>query len=129
MITRVRKHRLNKAKAQSTLEYAVVVACVVAALLGMQFYIRRGIQGKLRQAADETGEQYTPLNVDSNITTQTTSTTTVTQSLTPLNRAPGVPLNDEYDLPVYGIKTDTSIDETTTKDGQETLGEFENGLF
>jgi len=128
MITQIGKHRLNKVRAQSTLEYAVVVACVVAALLGMQFYVRRGIQGKLRQAADETGEQYTPLNVSSNITTQTTSTTTVTQSLVPLSNG-GVPVKDQYGLPVYGMKTDASVDENNQKSGTETLGEFENGLF
>jgi len=128
MITQVKKHRLNKASAQSTLEYAVVVACIVAALLGMQFYLRRGIQGRLRAASDEIGEQYTPLNVDSNITTETTSTTGITQSLVPLKKD-GIPLLDQYGLPVYGMQTEASIDETTQKSGTEKLGEFENGLF
>jgi len=117
-----------KASAQSTLEYAMVVGCVVAALLGMQIYIKRGIEGKLKLAGDEVGEQYAPLNVQSNITTATTSTTTVAQSLVPLNKD-GVPLQDQYGLPVYGIQTDASVDESTQKSGKETLGAFENGLF
>jgi len=128
MIMQIRKHRLNKVRAQSTLEYAMVVACVVAALLSMQFYLKRGMEGKLRQAADEAGEQYAPSNVESNITTETTSTTTVAQSLVPLNKG-GVPLQDQYGLPVYGMQTDAGIDETTQKSGKETLGVFENGLF
>jgi len=125
-----KKYRLGKPNAQSTLEYAVVVACVVAALLGMQFYIRRGIQGKLRQAGDEIGEQYTPLNVESKITTETTSNTTINQILVPLSKD-GTPLVDQYGLPVYGMKTEAGIDETTTKEkgSYEKLGAFENGLF
>lgn len=47
-------------KGQSTLEYAVVIAVVVGALLAMQVYIKRGIQGKLRQSSDDIGEQFSP---------------------------------------------------------------------
>lgn len=68
---------LNK-RGQSTLEYGVIVAVIVAALLAMQFYLKRGVQGKLKQAADDTGEQYTPLNTTSNTTTTTTVNSTET---------------------------------------------------
>lgn len=47
-------------KGQSTLEYAVVIAVVVAALVIMQMYVRRGFQGRLRQSADDIGEQFAP---------------------------------------------------------------------
>lgn len=122
------KYRLSKSEAQSTLEYAVVIACVVAALLGMQFYLRRGIQGRIRAASDEIGEQYTPLNVDSTITTEIDSTTKIKQSLVPLSKG-GKPILDSFGLPVYGIKTEVDMDETTKKSGSEKLGEFEDGLF
>ena len=130
-IMRIKKYRVDKTSAQSTLEYAVVIACVVAALLGMQFYLKRGIQGKLRQAGDEIGEQYAPTNVQSNITTETKSTTTVTQELVPLSKEENVPLFDQYGLPVYGLRTKASIDEKTEKkdNSYEKLGAFENGLF
>jgi len=128
MTMQTRKYGSTKVSAQSTLEYAMVVACVVAALLGMQFYLRRGIQGKLRQAGDELGEQYTPLNVESKIITETTSNTTINQSLVPLEKD-GNLLFDQYDLHVYGMKTEASIYEKTGKSGKETLGEFEDGLF
>ena len=130
-IVQIKKYRLGKTKAQSTLEYAVVIACVVAALLAMQFYLKRGMQGRLRGAGDEIGEQYAPTNVQSNITTQTNSTTEVKQSLVPLQKADGSLAKDQYGLQVYGLKTEASIDETTAKkDGSyEKLGAFENGLF
>lgn len=52
-------------KGQSTLEYAVVIACIVGALLSMQVYIKRAVSGKLRSAADEIGQQYDPENTTS----------------------------------------------------------------
>ncbi|GEM_PF-1656970 len=53
---------LGDRKAQSTIEYAVMAAVVVAALLLMQRYMQRGVAGKLRTATDQIGEQFTPLH-------------------------------------------------------------------
>ncbi len=49
---------LNKQKGQSTLEYAMIVAVVVAGLFAMQIYMKRGVQGKLRSSTDEIGAQF-----------------------------------------------------------------------
>lgn len=49
-----------KRKGQSTLEYALIIAVVVAGLLLMQHYVRRGVAGRLKQASDDMGEQYDP---------------------------------------------------------------------
>ena len=49
---------LKKKKAQSTLEYAVLIIIVIGALIAIQSYVKRGIQGRLRQAADDIGDQY-----------------------------------------------------------------------
>lgn len=70
---------LNK-KAQSTLEYAVIIAVVVAALIAMQAYMKRGLQGKFKQASDDIGEQYSPGRTTSN--TAITSTVTSTENVT-----------------------------------------------
>jgi Flp pilus assembly pilin Flp len=51
---------LNKRKGQSTLEYAIIIAVVVAALVGMQVYMKRGLQGKIKEATDQIGEQFSP---------------------------------------------------------------------
>ena len=48
---------LNK-KGQSTLEYTIIVTVVVAAILMMQVYVKRAVQGKARDSADEIGSQY-----------------------------------------------------------------------
>jgi len=47
-------------KAQSTLEYALLIAVVVGVLITMQAYIKRGMQGKLRDVTDQIGDQYSP---------------------------------------------------------------------
>lgn len=52
-------------KAQSTLEYAVLVVIVVAALLTMQVYIKRGLQGNWRKSVDDLGDHYEPGNTES----------------------------------------------------------------
>ena len=59
-----------KGKAQSTMEYAMVFACVCAALLGMGIYIKRGFQGRLKDAANEIGDQYSA-NCTKSLMTQT----------------------------------------------------------
>lgn len=47
-------------KGQSTLEYAVLIVVIIAALIAMQVYLKRGIQGKMRESADTIGEQFSP---------------------------------------------------------------------
>jgi len=49
---------LHSRKAQSTLEYAIITAVVVASLLAMQIYVKRGLQGRMRSSTDSIGEQY-----------------------------------------------------------------------
>lgn len=39
-------------KAQSTAEYAVVLSLVIAAAIGMQVYVKRGVQARIKTTAD-----------------------------------------------------------------------------
>lgn len=55
---------LRKRKAQSTLEYAVLIIIVIGALLSIQQYVKRGLQGRMRQAADDIGDQYSVGNMN-----------------------------------------------------------------
>ena len=45
---------------QSTAEYAVLIAVIIAAVLAMQLYVKRAMSGRLRQASDQVGEQFSP---------------------------------------------------------------------
>ena len=47
-----------RTKGQSTLEYVILIGFVVAALIAMGFYMKRGAQGRLRESTDQIGEQY-----------------------------------------------------------------------
>ncbi len=68
---------LNR-RAQSTVEYAILIAVVVGALLAMQIYMKRGVQGKLRSATDDIGEQFSPSAYKAKFTTVQKSATSDT---------------------------------------------------
>lgn len=50
---------LNTKRGQSVLEYAILMVIIIAALLTLQTYVKRGIQGRLKSATDDIGSQYT----------------------------------------------------------------------
>ena len=68
---------LNKKrqKGQSTLEYAILIIIIIGALLSIQVYIKRGVQGRLKSATDDIGDQFSPGNtaVTKTMTTSSTS--------------------------------------------------------
>ena len=39
-------------KGQSTAEYAIIIGVIIAAVVAMQVYVKRGIQGKFKDASD-----------------------------------------------------------------------------
>jgi hypothetical protein len=47
-----------KRKSQSLLEYGIFLAVVIAVLLIMQSFIKRGYQGSLKSSSDRIGEQF-----------------------------------------------------------------------
>lgn len=57
-------------KAQSLLEYSVLICIVVAALFAMRVYFKRSLQGRIRGYADEVsgGFSYSPGATNSNST-------------------------------------------------------------
>lgn len=61
--------RLLSKRGQSTLEYAVLVVVIIGALIAMQVYVKRGVQGRLRESTDQIGEQFSPGYTESNKTT------------------------------------------------------------
>jgi hypothetical protein len=43
---------MRKRKGQSTAEYAIVIGLVIGAAVAMQVYVKRGLQGKVKDATD-----------------------------------------------------------------------------
>ena len=60
-----------KTKGQSTLEYVILLGFVVAALIAMGVYMKRGMQGRLRESTDQVGGQYSAVNFTSEYDTDT----------------------------------------------------------
>ncbi len=56
---------------QSTLEYVILAGFVVAALIAMAVYMKRGFQGRLRESTDQIGQQYSAGHTTSKYTTVT----------------------------------------------------------
>ncbi len=115
---------------QSTVEYAAVVAIVVAALLSMQVYIKRGVSGRLRASVDSLGEQYAPRHTTSTMALTMNSDTTTTQKL-----VKGLYTN-EQGRPLDVMTTTTIINEneqgggdTTTHTSNETVGPLTDTLW
>jgi Flp pilus assembly pilin Flp len=63
-------------KGQSTLEYAVLIVVIIAALIAMQVYLKRGVQGRMRESSDQIGQQYSPGYTESNRVTHTFTNST-----------------------------------------------------
>jgi Flp pilus assembly pilin Flp len=57
--------------AQSTTEFAILLAVVATALIAMQVYIKRGLQGRLKELAD----QISPTHYEAESTVSDTNTT------------------------------------------------------
>lgn len=123
-----RNKKIFGIRAQGMIEFAVIVACVAAAFLGMRVYIKRSLMGKLRQSADEIGGQYSPLSSAANMTVTVTSNSTNTPALTQL-KSGGSYVYDTYNLPVYGISSATDSTETTNRTNNESVGPYEASLF
>lgn len=79
-------------KGQSLLEYSILFAVILSALLIMQFYVKRGYQGRLKKEADTVGQQYSPGHTTSVIvsTSQSTSTTNTADGIQTTSISPAI---------------------------------------
>jgi uncharacterized protein (UPF0333 family) len=68
------RRKFNR-RGQSTLEYAILILIVIVALLAMQTYLKRGVQGRVRESTDNIGEAYSPAYTTSEFELTSTSTT------------------------------------------------------
>ena len=102
-------HKLNREKAQFSLEYAVLIVCIVGALIAMQVYVSRGIQGRHRQTADSIGNQYDPRDTNADFTETFTAGSNTTTNTTEIN---GTTIST----------TRADFFDAQTREGSETVG-------
>ncbi|PIQ88943.1 MAG: hypothetical protein COV72_05730 [Candidatus Omnitrophica bacterium CG11_big_fil_rev_8_21_14_0_20_42_13] len=92
---------LRQSRAQNLAEYAIVIAIVATALISMQVYIKRGMQGRLKDLANQISPvQYEYMNTTSSYITSRTGNITENEK--------------------RGTTTRVINDETTTRTGSET---------
>lgn len=72
---------LTNKRAQSIMEYAVIIAVITAGLIAMQLYLKRGMQGALRNQSESLGEQYRPGHTISTYEKEITVNVTETSGL------------------------------------------------
>ena len=96
---------LIKKRGQSTLEYAILIVVVIMALIGIQAYLKRGIQGRLRESSDQIGDQFSAEFTTYNIRTQSYADVSETQA--------------------GGVTTTTYNEQWTSRSGSEEIGNFE----
>ncbi len=51
------RHRMQHGQGQSVVEYAVLFSVVAAVVIGMQLYVKRGLQAKMKHASNFLSEQ------------------------------------------------------------------------
>ena len=97
-----------RARGQSTLEYVILIGFIVAALIAMGVYMKRGVQGRLKESTDQVGEQYSAGNTTSEYTTK-------------------VELEQTENMTAGGGTTTVINTNKQTKTGSETVADYEVG--
>ena len=59
---------LRSRKGQSTFELTLTIVVVIAAVIAMSIYMKRSVMGKMREAGDQMGGQFSPLNTTNSYT-------------------------------------------------------------
>lgn len=108
------------------MEMSILIIVIVTALVAMQVYLKRGIQGRLRSNIDNIGDQYDPQATTSDFTIKHASkTTTVTNTAT--QQVPVTAVSGGYsstvltNVTVQDSRVETNYD-NTTKSGYEVVG-------
>ncbi len=107
-------------KAQSTMETAILILIIVAALFAMQVYLKRGIQGRLRSDVESIGQQYDPEATESNSSTFRSSYVRSTTVGTPVIRTSG---GARWTVLETESNSETLL-ETTNSYSNEVVGRF-----
>jgi hypothetical protein len=98
------------------MEYAVLIAAICAAVIAMQFYMKRGVSGRLKQGADEVGQQF-----DYNKTVSLINTTVKIDSNINATMVPGVIGTDSQGYPIYALEYAINQTQNITRQGSESV--------
>lgn len=112
-------------RGQSIMETAVLLLVIVSALIVMQVYVKRGIQGRLRKNVEDIGDQYDFQAAESNFTLRHVSNATTTTNTETVNMVIGSWSGPYYTSTTDTVSVTTSQIEThydnTTRNGYENI--------
>ena len=118
---------LRSVRGQHLLEYAALIVVIIAALLAMRIYLKRGMSGQWRQAADSLGEQYDPRHTTSDMNVVVSGTTTTTSELQFDRVVDGK--GTRADVVVTKSQIDAANPERTSRTGSENVDVLGNDLW
>ena len=61
---------MARRKGQSIIEFTVLMVIVIGVFIAMQFYVKRGLQGRWKSSLDDFGDQYDPRLTNANVVTR-----------------------------------------------------------
>ena len=64
---------IARRRGQSVIEFTVLLIIVIGVFIAMQFYVKRGLQGRWKSSLDDFGEQYDPRLTNANVVTRIVS--------------------------------------------------------
>lgn len=100
-------------KGQTAIEYVVLIIIVIGSFIAIQNYVKRGVQGRWRDAVDGLGDQYDPRYANTSIR-HTLISTTNTQILAV----------DDVDGSGYWTQRTDDSTMTESKTGSTTVGAY-----
>jgi hypothetical protein len=107
-------------RGQSVIEYAVLICCICAAFLTMQYYMKRSLMGKMKQTSNDiSSDLYDTENMQTNITHVLRAEYESESEIVTLG-------NDTNGFPIIGITSSTTGTETNIRSGTE---EIDDGVI
>lgn len=110
-------------RGQSTAEYAIVIGVVIAAIVGMQIYLKRGMQAKFRDVSDYMTQHGGAMANDPN-----TATIGTTKQYEPYYTSAGTMTISENRDVNEDFKKGGMVDRTITKDDTLRTGSSTSGV-
>jgi len=99
-------------RGQQAIEYAVLISAIIAALLFMYMYARRGLQAAIKSSADQIGPQSHNEPLAGVVkTTGNATMSTVTNDLTQVNK-----IGEETYYDYQSVSTSQGLSETHTQE-------------
>jgi len=111
-------------KAQSTAEYVILIAIIVAVAIGMQTYIKRGVQARVRDASDEFYNNFTS-DTNWGCITSTTVTPLTSKQYEPENLSSKSTQNVTEDIENFSMAKDGTTSRATSRKTKQAIGDYQ----